>query len=245
MFKMKQPLTAVGRRRFWLAVLLLCAAGALAVYLKVPTRLQGLSKSALDWLDHLGVWGPVVFVLLYVLACVALVPAAMLTVGAGAVFGVVWGSLLVFVGATLGAGAAFLVSRHVLRGWVTKKLGDRAGFKAIDQAVAEEGWKIVFLTRLAPVFPFFVLNYIYGLTRVRFGPYLLATFFGIMPGSILFVFIGRTARQATSQHSSLMDWLKYGFILATAIVAVVYMGKVARRALARLALPAAARGRPE
>lgn len=230
------------RRRWWLVLLLLllAAAVALAFYLEVPSRLQGVSRAALEWLAHLGAWAPVVFIALYVAACVALVPVAVLTIGAGAVFGVLWGSVLVFAGATLGAAAAFLVSRYVARGWVTKRFGHRPAFVVIDRAVAEEGWKIVFLTRLAPVFPFFILNYAYGLTRVRFIHYVVATFFGIMPGVTLFVFIGWTLRQAGSQHSTRTDWLKYGFILVTAVIAIVYIGKVARRALGRLAPPAGA-----
>lgn len=233
------PASAAPARRWrWFALLLLVVAIAVAAfYFKLPARFQIVSKSALGWLEQLladlGPWAPVVFILLYVAACVAMVPASFLTIGAGAVFGILWGSVFVYVGATLGAGAAFLVSRYVARDWVTRRFGHRPAFALIDTAVGEEGWKIVFLTRLAPVFPFFIMNYAYGLTRVPFAQYMLATFFGILPGSTLFVFIGYTLGQASSQESTWTDWLKRGFILVTAVFALIYCGKVARRALAR------------
>jgi uncharacterized membrane protein YdjX (TVP38/TMEM64 family) len=209
------------------------ALAAVALYYEAPSRVQAAFKAALDWLEHLGYWAPIVFVVLYVASCVAVLPASVLTLGGGAVFGVLKGAILVNIAATLGATAAFLVGRYVARDWVTRRFGHHPTFAAIDRAVAEEGWKIVFLTRLAPMFPFFLMNYVYSLTRVRFSHYLLATWLGIIPGSTLFVFIGWTLRQAGSQQSSLTDRLKYGFIIVTGIIASIYLSRVARRALAR------------
>ena len=110
--------------------------------------------------------GQRIFILLYIVSCVALVPGSMLTIGGGALFGVVRGSIYVSVGATLGATAAFLVGSYLARDWVTRKIGAHPAFAAIDQAVADEGWRIVFLTRFVRIFPFFLMNYAYGLTRV-------------------------------------------------------------------------------
>lgn len=215
-----------------LVVLALVVLAGVALHYGLPGRAQAFLKGALDWMDGLGMWAPIAFVALYVVACVALVPASILTLGAGAVFGLWKGAVLVFIGATLGATAAFLVSRHAARGWVTRKFGGHPLFAALERAVAAEGWKIVFLTRLAPVFPFFLLNYIYGLTRVSLKQYVVATAVGIIPGSTLFVYLGWVARRG-AQGATTMDWVKWGFILVTAIIAMVYLGKIARRELSK------------
>ena len=170
--------------------------------------------------------------MLYIASCVALLPAAILTLGAGALFGVVQGSIYVSVGATLGATAAFLVGRYAARNWVSGKLAVYPQFGAIEQAVTQEGWRIVFLTRLCPLFPFFLLNYAYGLTRISLTQYIVATWIGIMPGSTLFVYLGSLARNAAKNDSS-VGWARTAFILGTAIIATVYLTKVARRALAK------------
>jgi len=227
-----------GRNR-WRVLLLVCMALAVvaAFQFNLPSGVHGVLTAALHWLEGLGGWAPVVFVLLYIASCVALLPAAILTVGAGAAFGVLKGSILVSIGATLGASAAFLVGRYLARDWVRRKIGHRPTFIAIDKAVAEEGWKIVFLTRLAPVFPFFLLNYAYGLTRVPLWHYVLATWIGILPGSVLFVYIGSLAK-AGAEGASPMRWVTRGFILVTAIIAMVFLAKIAKRALARHVGPA-------
>ncbi len=220
-------------RRQWLLVLVLLAVLlALGAWFRAPAHLQGLFQQILDGVKQLGVWAPVVFVLLYIASCVALLPAAILTLGAGALFGVVQGAIYVSVGATLGATAAFLVGRYAARDWVARKLALYPQFAAIEQAVTEKGWRIVFLTRLCPLFPFFLLNYAYGLTRISIAQYILATWIGIMPGSTLFVYFGALARNA-AKNDSTIGWTKAAFILLTAIVATVYLTKVARRALAK------------
>jgi uncharacterized membrane protein YdjX (TVP38/TMEM64 family) len=225
------------RRRRVLALVALALAVVAVIQYNVLSRVQGALVAALHWLEHLGWWAPVVFVLLYIASCVGFLPASILTVGAGAAFGVLTGSILVSIGATLGASAAFLVGRYLARDWVRGKIGHRPAFIAIDKAVAEEGWKIVFLTRLAPVFPFFLLNYAYGLTRVPLRHYVVATWLGIMPGSTLFVYLGSLAK-AGAENNSPMRWVTRGFILLTAIIAMVYLAKIAKRALARHVGPA-------
>jgi uncharacterized membrane protein YdjX (TVP38/TMEM64 family) len=224
-------LTARNRRRVLVLVALALAVVALFQF-NLLSRVQGILTAALQWLQSLGGWAPVVFVLLYIANCVALLPAAILTLGAGAAFGVLTGSILVSIGATLGASAAFLVGRYLARDWVRRKLGHRPAFIAIDKAVAEEGWKIVFLTRLTPVFPFFLMNYAYGLTRVPLRHYFLATWIGILPGSVLFVYIGYLAK-AGAEGASPMRWVTRGFILVTAIIAMAFLAKIAKRTLAR------------
>src|SRR5439155_4079558 len=127
---------------------------AVAVVLAVKyLHVQGLLKEALDWIGKLGPWGPVIFAGIYVVATVFFIPGSVLTLGAGAVFGIVLGSVCVSISATLGATAAFLVGRYLARDAIARKVERNERFAAIDRAVADEGWKIVFLTRLSPVFP--------------------------------------------------------------------------------------------
>ena len=221
----------------WLCV----AAGfvATAVYFKLPARAQGwltqlqvLLTQLLEWLATLGVWGPVLYILLYIVSCLALLPASLLTIGAGAVFGVVRGSILVNIGATLGAAAAFLVGRFLARGWVERKIAGHPAFASIDRAVAADGWKIVLLTRLSPAFPFFLFNYGYGLTRVSFRHYFFATWLGIIPGSTLFVYIGSLANPNAAGAGALVWAFRIIGLIATVLV-TIYITRIAQRALAR------------
>ena len=132
-------------------------------------------EKALSWVEASGPWGQVLFVIVYIVATVLLMPGSALGLGAGALFGVVRGSLLVSLAATLGATCAFLLGRYLARDWLPKKLEGRVAFTAMDEAVAQEGWRIVFLARLSPVLPFTLLNYAFGLTRVSLRDYVLAS----------------------------------------------------------------------
>src|SRR6266571_6437236 len=195
-------------------------------------HVQDLLKSALDWIGKLGPWGPVIFVGLYVVATVLFVPGSVLTLGAGAVFGVVLGSVCVSISATLGATAAFLVGRYLARDAIARKMERNERFAAIDRAVADEGWKIVFLTRLSPVFPFTLLNYAFGLTRVRLSHYVLASWIGMMPGTVMYVYLGSLVNVGAGhrQHTT-EEWVLYGVGLLAAIAVTIFVTRVARKAL--------------
>ncbi|KAF0172910.1 MAG: hypothetical protein FD161_3914 [Limisphaerales bacterium] len=195
---------------------------------------RGLLRDGLVAVEQLGPWGPVLFVVIYVLACVLFIPGSVLTLGAGAVFGVVWGSVYVSLASTLGATASFLVGRYLARRWVARKIAGNATFAAIDQAVAAEGWKIVGLTRLSPVFPFTLLNYAFGVTRVGLRDYVLASWIGMMPGTVMYVYLGSLARAgAGGQQKSPAEWALYGVGLAATIAVTVVITRIARQALAR------------
>ncbi|HUR95387.1 MAG TPA: TVP38/TMEM64 family protein [Gemmatimonadales bacterium] len=144
------------------------------------------------WIEGLGAWGPVAFVIGYALAAVAFVPGSLLTLAAGALFGLVKGTALVLLGATIGASVAFLVSRYLARGLVERRLAGNARFVSIDRAIGTSGRKIVLLLRLSPVFPYNVLNYALGLTRVRFADFVVACI-GMLPGTLLYVYSGKVA----------------------------------------------------
>lgn len=226
------PLPRVkGRGVAWGKWALAAAAVAAVIFLFANYDVRGLLREALDFIAGLGAWGPVLFILVYVVAAVFFVPGSALTLGAGALFGVVWGSIYVSIGATLGATAAFLVGRYVARDWVAKKIEGNAKFAAIDRAVANEGWKIVGLTRLSPVFPFTLLNYAFGLTRVKLRDYVLASWIGMMPGTVMYVYIGSLAR-AAGEKKSPAEWALYGVGFAATIVVTVFVTRIARRALA-------------
>jgi uncharacterized membrane protein YdjX (TVP38/TMEM64 family) len=174
------------------AAKLALALAALVGLLFLGRALGGELPRFAAWVEDLGVLGPLVFVAGYVLAVVAFAPGSVLTLAAGAIFGLAKGTLYVFVAATLGASAAFLVARHLARGAVERRLAGNARFAAIDRAVGEQGRKIVFLLRLSPVFPFNLLNYALGLTRVRFADYFVACA-GMLPGTLLYVYYGKLA----------------------------------------------------
>jgi uncharacterized membrane protein YdjX (TVP38/TMEM64 family) len=207
---------------------------ALALVLFQSEAATGKLRAALDGIAGLGPWGPLLFIVLYVVATVLFVPGSALTLGAGAVFGLAWGSVWVSLGSTLGAAASFLIGRHLARDAVQRRLGQNRRFTALDAAVAEAGWKIVFLVRLSPVFPFGLLNYAFGLTRVKFTHYLLASWIGMMPGTVLYVYLGTLARAATGNDSprTVWEWVALGVGLLATLGVVVQVGRIARRSLA-------------
>ena len=213
--------------------LLLAAVAAAVVFTLFTFDVRTLLRDALSGLESLGAWGPVIFVLLYIVAAVLFVPGSALTLGAGALFGVGLGSVLVSVGATLGATAAFLVGRYLARDWVAKKIAGHPAFAAIDRAVAAEGWKIVGLTRLSPAFPFTLLNYAFGLSRVSLRDYVLASWIGMMPGTVMYVYLGSLARAAGDRSRTPAEWSLYSVGLAATIVITVFVTRLARAALAK------------
>ncbi|HXU76376.1 MAG TPA: TVP38/TMEM64 family protein [Methylomirabilota bacterium] len=223
--------TGVSSRWKW--VIYAAAAIALVLVLKF-FHVQDLLKAALDWIAKLGPWGPVMFVGLYVVATVLFVPGSVLTLGAGAVFGVTLGSVYVSISATLGATAAFLVGRYLARDAIARKIEKNEKFATIDRAVAEEGWKIVLLTRLSPVFPFSLLNYAFGLTRVKLSHYVLASWLGMIPGTVLYVYLGSLVNVgAGHRQRSTGEWALYGAGLLATVLVTVFVTRLARRALAK------------
>ncbi len=184
----------------------------------------------LDWVAAQGIWAPVLFVLVYAGAAVAFVPGSLLTLSAGAIFGVVNGTVLVSVGSTLAAAISFLLGRFALRGWIEMKLAHKPVFKTIDEAVAREGWKMVLLLRLSPVFPFALLNYGLGLTRIGFWPAVLASWIGMLPATILYVYLGSIARAASGETTTAQKVL-YGVGLLATLIVTIWITKIAKRAL--------------
>ncbi len=214
------------------AVLVLVVAALLLFGRRVAAYLPEFNA----WLDGLGFWGPVVFVVGYAVATVAFIPGSLLTLAGGAIFGLWKGTLLVFVGASLGANLAFLVSRYVARGAVERRISGEPRFAAIDRAVRREGLKITFLLRLTPVVPFVLLNYALGLTRVRLVDYALACI-GMLPATLLYVYYGKVAGDlarlaaGVGQERGWRDYALLGVGLVAAIAVTTVIVRIARRAL--------------
>lgn len=204
--------------------------------------LQQQLVQALAWIDGLGAIAPLAFILLYIVITVAFVPASVVTLGAGVVFGVIKGSILVFVGAMLGATAAFLVGRYVARDWVASRIANSPRFQAIDDAIAKDGRKIIFLLRLSPVFPFNLLNYSLGLSQISLKDYVIGSV-GILPGTIMYVYlgslVGNLAMLGTGDgapQTAMVQWIIRIVGLVATVAVTLYVTRIARRALSE-ALP--------
>src|SRR6267154_2017574 len=225
--------TSSNTRFRWRWVFYATVAVALVLAVKY-FHVQDLLKSALDWIGKLGPWGLVIFTGTYVVATVLFVPGSVLTLGAGAVFGVALGSVCVSISATLGATAAFLVGRYLARDAIARKIEKNEKFATIDRAVADEGRKIVLLMRLSPVFPFTLLNYAFGLTRVKLGHYMLASWLGMIPGTVMYVYLGSLVNVgAGHRQRTTGEWVLYGVGLLATVIVTVFVTRLAKRALAK------------
>ncbi|AZB73113.2 TVP38/TMEM64 family protein [Synechococcus elongatus] len=199
-------------------------------------NLQVVLRDALATIHDLGSLGAIAFIGLYIVATVAFFPGILLTLGAGVLFGVVWGSLYVFIGATLGAIVAFLVGRYLTRRWVYRQLTSHPKFQAIDRAMGKSGLKIVLLTRLSPLFPFNFLNYAYGVTSVTLKDYAIASI-GMLPGTVLYVYMGSLAGDLASlsvgdlSKPKVADWAFHGLGFFATVAVTLYVTRIARQAL--------------
>jgi uncharacterized membrane protein YdjX (TVP38/TMEM64 family) len=212
-----------------LAVGLLLAAGR---YFDV----QQYVLAFVAWVRHAGVPGMVLFAAAYVLATVLFVPGLLLTMGAGLAYGLVVGAPLVWLSANLAAAAAFVLGRTLARDVIAHRVAGNAKFAAIDRAVGREGFKIVLLTRLSPAFPFNLLNYAYGLTRVTLRDYVAASLLGMIPGTVMYVYLGSLLTDVAQLAAgagggtAVPWWLKVVGFAATVAVTIV-VTRVAGRAL--------------
>lgn len=220
-------------RRLWLLVLLVAAIG---IALRFSQAIEWLRNSP-ALIESLGPLAPIAYVLLYVLTTVLFIPGSLLTLGAGGIFGFWFGFLIVVAGANLGALCAFLLTRTFLRDKVSRWAEASPKFAALDRAIGREGFKMVLLVRLSPVFPFTLLNYLLGLTTVRLSSYMLGNLIGMLPGTFLYVYLGATARDAVSSASGgVGKWqlaLRIAGLLAT-IAVVALVTRTARKALAEV-----------
>jgi uncharacterized membrane protein YdjX (TVP38/TMEM64 family) len=231
-----ENVNAVRPTRRWTVARIVVGLIVLAAVVVAGRGLGGYVPQFAGWVASLGAWGPTVFITGYALATVAFVPGSFLTLAAGAIFGLARGTAYVFVAAVVGSAAAFLVSRYVARTAVERRLTASPRFAAIDHAIGVQGRKVVFLLRLSPIFPFNILNYALGLTRVTFADYLAASP-GMLPGTLLYVYYGKLAGDvvalaggaAPSRGTGYYAVLVLGLVATVAVTA--YVTRIARRAL--------------
>lgn len=167
------------------------------------------------WVKDAGAVAPIVFILIYALAAVLFLPGSVLTLAGGALFGPVLGTLYNLTGATLGAALAFLIARYLASDWVAAKAGGRV--KQLINGVEGEGWRFVAFVRLVPLFPFNLLNYALGLTRLRLLPYVIASFIFMLPGAVAYTYLGYAGREAVAGGEGMIQ----KGLLALALLAVV------------------------
>src|SRR6184192_4581049 len=192
------------------------------------------------WIGKMGIAGIFIFIAVYAAATVLLAPGVILTIGAGFAFGLWKGFLAVSAGATLGASLAFLVARFIARDKIETIAQRNEKFRKLDSAIGQQGARLIFLLRLSPVIPFNLSNYFYGLTAVKFWPYVLASWIGMMPGTFLYVYIGTAGKAAVSAAAGgeavKRGWQYWAFLcvgfIATIIV-TIWVTRIARDALKR------------
>jgi len=236
------------KNRQWLkpAVFVVVAAALFMAWLVLPVK--DSLQVALQWMQSLGWIGLLALGVGYAVACVALVPGSVLTLGAGFLAAAIWpdnailalviGTAVVSIASTTGASLSFLLGRTLARDWIAEKIRNNTKFFAIDQAVGESGLKIVLLFRLSPIFPFNLLNYGLGLTKVAFRHYLLASWVGMLPGTVMYVYFGSAAQSLTAlaadkRETPSAQQLVFFVGLAATIAVVVLVTRIAGKTLKR------------
>jgi uncharacterized membrane protein YdjX (TVP38/TMEM64 family)/rhodanese-related sulfurtransferase len=204
----------------WLLGLTLMAAVVAAVALR-----DRFDAAALEtWVNSAGAAGPLLFMALYALVTVLFLPGSVITLVGGALFGPVWGTLWNLTGATIGAALAFLIARYLGTDWVASRAGPR--LKRLDDGVTSEGWRFVAFVRLVPLFPFNLLNYALGLTRIPFLAYVLATWVFMLPGAIAYTWLGYAGREALAGGEGMIRNISIALAL---LAAVAFLPRLVRR----------------
>lgn len=193
--------------------------------------------AALDLTQQTGAWGPAALALIYVIATIGMIPGTLLTLGAGALFGLWMGVLAVVIGSNLGAIAAFVLGRTLLPDWTQAILARSPNLAVLDRAVAQQGFRIVLLTRLSPLFPFNLLNYAFGMTNVSLRDYVAASAVGMFPGTVLYVYLGAVAGSLAKLTSDAESYpasrLSFAIGLVFTLALTAYLHRLAQTALAR------------
>ena len=225
----------VRRSLYWQAASLAIAVAlvfALSRFFPVVDFIEALQRRVMS----LGAWAAVCYPLLFAACNVLLLPGGILAVGAGFFFGLWWGFLIVFTGNLIATSVSFTLSRSIARRWFRQKLSDNATLRALGPLVERESWKIILLSQLHPLFPTSLLNYFYGLTRIRFGTYMFWASIGRIPGLFLYVYVGTLGQLAVRimQHKNyprVIEYWIWGGVFVTTMLLLIVLGRVAYRAI--------------
>jgi len=223
----------------WLLIVILIVLCIAVIFRPLPVG--SAVQQVQTWSERLGVWGPVLFGLLYVAAVLALLPGSALTLAAGALYGLVGGTIVASLASTAGAALAFLIGRYLARRHIQALLLRYPRFDALDKAINENGWKIVALLRLSPAVPFNLQNYLYGLTGIRFWPYLLTSWLAMLPTTFLYVYLGDLGREGlqvvdggVKRPRSNAEWAMLIVGLLATLALTVYLTRLARKTLRQM-----------
>src|SRR6266403_3195371 len=213
-------------------VLAIALAIALSRFFPVVNFIEALQQRVMSW----GAWAAVCYPLLFALCNILLLPGGILAVGGGFFFGLWWGFLIVFAGNVVATAISFSLSRSIARRWFPRKLSGNPTIRALGPAVERESWKIILLSQLHPLFPTSLLNYFYGLTRIRFGSYMLWASIGRIPGLFLYAYAGTLGQLAVRimQHKNyprVIEYWIWGGVFVTTTLLVIVLGRVAHRAI--------------
>jgi len=227
--RLQSPLWGIAASILIVAVLL-----ALLIHFGAHEQVLHLLK----WFDAQGAWAPLLFVLLMAMVVVLVLPGVLFTTGAGFVFGVMEGSIYVVTGTTLGATLAFLIARYLFGQHARQFVMARAKIRLVSEELTPNGWKIVMLTRLIPFFPSKISNYFFGLTAFSLRGYVGGSLLGFIPFSINNVYLGSIAADLSTLgqrnlERTPLEWALYGAGFVAIVIAVIYLNRLARRALAR------------
>src|SRR5437870_8784523 len=212
---------------------------ALSRYVPVGNFIEGLQERVMSW----GAWPAICYPLLFAACNVLLLPGGILAVGGGFFFGLWWGFVIVLVGNLIATAISFALSRSIARRWFGQKLSGNPTFRALGPAVERESWKIILLSQLHPLFPTSLLNYFYGLTRIRFGAYMLWASIGRIPGLFLYVYVGTLGQLAVrimrgENYPRRIEYWIWGGVFVTTILLLIVLGRIAYRAIQTSQAPA-------
>jgi uncharacterized membrane protein YdjX (TVP38/TMEM64 family) len=221
----------------WGIPIVLLVVGGL-LFWRFGREISSTLAAALTWVGHWGWVGGILFIAIYALATVLFLPASLLTLGAGAIYGVFLGAFYVIIGATIGANLAFLIGRYLAQERVNQIMSGIPAFHAISRAIGQGGWKVAALIRLSPAFPFNILNYALGLTSISFVDNIIGTA-GIIPGTLMYVYLGSLAGElamagtspAPDPHTQQVQWILRILGLIATIGVTIYVTRLARQAL--------------
>jgi uncharacterized membrane protein YdjX (TVP38/TMEM64 family) len=216
-----------------LMVLIVIVAISIACIMLLP---KGFVTDAIAWIRGLGPWGPIVLACLYIPESMLMIPGFLLTLGAGFLFGVIWGTAAASIGSVAGATVAFILGRTLGRAFVERRMAKHPKFAAIDRVVAERGFKIVLLIRLSPIIPFNLTNYLFGLTQVTLKDYVLASWLGMFPATLTYAYFGSLAKNLrelpkAEGKDAYLETALFVIGLVATVVVTVYITRIAQREL--------------